>query len=143
MSDGRTPSSPAKGTARRPTPLDVQIGQLIRARRQVLGWRQEDLARKLDISTHQLQKYEVGDNRIAASRLVECARVLDVPVVWFYQTTQHPSQLPKAADGLASDERELLDSYRNLPRDGRTHLIGIARLLHGEPGKPTRKSKRS
>ena len=45
---------------------------------------QTDVARKLDLSFQQIQKYEIGANRIAASRLFDLAGVLDVPPAYFF-----------------------------------------------------------
>ena len=119
-----------KASARQPTPLDRRIGALIRERRTVLKMRREDLSRLLGITPHQLQKYEVGENRIAASRLVECARALSVPVVWFYQGSRTGPRNSADADATAADgEDELVRCYRNLSPDARAQLIGIAKVM--------------
>jgi transcriptional regulator with XRE-family HTH domain len=60
--------------------LDKQIGQRIRARRLELGVTQEELARRLGLTFQQVQKYEKGANRVAASRLADVAKSLDLPV---------------------------------------------------------------
>ena len=121
-----------KSSGRRPTALDARIGQLVRQRRLHLSLRIEDLAGRLKITPHQLQKYEVGENRIAASRLIDCARALDVPVAWFYQSAT--GNLPEATKhtALAADEIELLDHYRSLAPEVRQKLLGIANLLAGD-----------
>lgn len=64
--------------------LDCLIGQRIRARRQALGVPMTALADRLDISYQQLQKYEHGQNKIAASTLAEIACELQMPVMYFY-----------------------------------------------------------
>jgi transcriptional regulator with XRE-family HTH domain len=50
-----------------------------------MGFSQETLARALGITFQQIQKYERGTNRIFASRLFHLARVLRVPVSYFFQ----------------------------------------------------------
>ena len=127
---------------RRPTALDRQIGALIRERRAVLAMRQEDLARLLGITPHQLQKYEVGENRIAASRLVECARALAVPVVWFYQTGGPGQRAPVNADAsISAEEQELIQSYHNLSPEGRTQLIAFAKVMQNSGVRAKSKSR--
>ena len=64
--------------------LDCLIGQRIRARRKSLGISLKVLAARLDISYQQLQKYERGQNKIAASTLVVIADELQMPVTYFY-----------------------------------------------------------
>ncbi len=65
-------------------PIDVHVGQRIRLRRNLLGLSQEKLGEALGLTFQQVQKYERGVNRVGASRLHVLARVLDVPVGFFY-----------------------------------------------------------
>jgi transcriptional regulator with XRE-family HTH domain len=132
---------------RSPTAIDVQIGQLIRQRRLNLNKRLEDLAAALGITPHQLQKYETGENRIAASRLIDCARALGVHVVWFYQAAQMTGQPPAPGQGgeqsLTKDEQRLLDLYRSLSVETREKLMSIASLLPSDQRKPITKARRT
>lgn len=68
-----------------PDPIDVAIGSRLRLRRLAMGFSQETLGRALGITFQQIQKYERGTNRIFASRLFHLARVLRVPVAYFFQ----------------------------------------------------------
>lgn len=69
---------------RKPTALDVHIGKRLRERRALAGLSQEKIADKTNLTFQQIQKYENGTNRITASRLYELARILRVPVAFFY-----------------------------------------------------------
>jgi transcriptional regulator with XRE-family HTH domain len=64
--------------------IDVHVGQRVRSRRMFKGISQERLGEKLGLTFQQIQKYERGINRIGASRLYEIARVLDVPIGYFF-----------------------------------------------------------
>jgi transcriptional regulator with XRE-family HTH domain len=68
-----------------PNPIDIFVGARVRLQRQVLGMSQGTLAGALNITFQQVQKYEKGTNRIGASRLQEIARVLGVPVSFFFR----------------------------------------------------------
>ncbi|MDB5525030.1 MAG: transcriptional regulator protein [Rhizobium sp.] len=68
-----------------PNPIDTFVGARVRLQRQVLGMSQSTLAGALNITFQQVQKYEKGTNRIGASRLQEIARVLGVPVSFFFR----------------------------------------------------------
>jgi transcriptional regulator with XRE-family HTH domain len=68
----------------RPNPVDVHVGSRVRLRRTLLGMSQEKLADALGLTFQQVQKYERGANRIGASRLHQLARILEVPVQFFY-----------------------------------------------------------
>src|SRR5947209_17250934 len=64
------------------TALELSIGARLRARRRQLGLSQTDLAEQLGVSFQQVQKYERGANRIAASTLVTAADALSTSVAW-------------------------------------------------------------
>ena len=46
---------------------------------------QERLARSIGVTFQQIQKYEKGQNRIGASRLLQLARALKTPVAAFFE----------------------------------------------------------
>jgi transcriptional regulator with XRE-family HTH domain len=56
-------------------------------RRAEKGISQIALAKHLDISSHQVQKYEKGVNRVGASRLQQIAEMLGVDMPFFYDGT--------------------------------------------------------
>ena len=68
-----------------PNPIDIHVGSRVRLRRMMLGMSQEKLGEHLGITFQQIQKYEKGTNRIGASRLQAIARVLSVPVAFFFE----------------------------------------------------------
>jgi transcriptional regulator with XRE-family HTH domain len=65
-------------------PIDGQVGNRVRIRRMLIGMSQERLGDLLGLTFQQVQKYEKGINRIGAGRLFEIARILDVPIDFFY-----------------------------------------------------------
>jgi transcriptional regulator with XRE-family HTH domain len=110
-----------------PNAVDVHVGLRIRQRRRLLGVSQEQLAAALGLTFQQVQKYERGTNRVTASRLYDAARILDVPISYFFDG------LGGAPDEVASDDRELmiqdflatpegLELARGFPRIGRRSL---------------------
>lgn len=66
-------------------PIDIQVGNRVRIRRMLIGMSQEKLGDMLGLTFQQVQKYEKGVNRIGAGRLFEVARILNVPVDFFYE----------------------------------------------------------
>lgn len=56
--------------------IDAAIGQAIRERREALGISQASLGRAIGVTFQQVQKYEQGRNRMAASKLVMAADAL-------------------------------------------------------------------
>ena len=73
-------------------PIDVQVGNRVRIRRMLIGMSQERLGDLLGLTFQQVQKYEKGVNRIGAGRLFEVARILNVPIDFFYEGLSTTSQ---------------------------------------------------
>lgn len=64
--------------------LDIAIGQNLSRYRKLAGCSQDVLAEAVGVSFQQIQKYEKGTNRIAASTLIEFARLLNISIDQFY-----------------------------------------------------------
>jgi len=86
----------------RPSPIDVHVGSRVRLRRTLLGMSQERLGEALGLTFQQVQKYERGVNRIGASRLFDLARVLDVPIGFFFD------DMPDSVGGGMNNARRAL-----------------------------------
>ncbi len=86
--------------ARRPSLVDVHVGEQVRLRRKLLGMTQTDLGDALGLSFQQMQKNERGVNRIGASRLLAIARVLDVSIDYFFEDMP-----PEVAASLSAPKR--------------------------------------
>jgi transcriptional regulator with XRE-family HTH domain len=65
-------------------PVDIHVGQRMRQRRTLLGMSRIAVGTAVGLTFQQIQKYERGSNRIGSSRLFEFAKVLDVPVSYFF-----------------------------------------------------------
>ncbi len=63
----------------------MQVGSRVRIRRMLIGMSQERLGDLLGLTFQQVQKYEKGVNRIGAGRLFDVARILGVPIDYFYE----------------------------------------------------------
>ena len=70
---------------KRSSKVEAHVGRRVRERRNALGMSQEKLADALGISFQQVQKYEIGINRVAASRLWDIAKALEVDVGYFFE----------------------------------------------------------
>ena len=108
MQDSQTQA--VSGTERIPRAIDVHVGSRIRLRRTLLGMSQERLGDALGLTFQQVQKYERGLNRVGASRLFDLARVLDVPISFFFDDLPDalaaPGQItsPRRFSGFAENQ---------------------------------------
>ena len=91
--------SASMANKKQPNPIDIHVGSRVRLRRMMLGMSQEKLGENLGITFQQIQKYEKGTNRIGASRLQHIARVLTVPVSFFFEDA--PGGVASEPGGMA------------------------------------------
>jgi transcriptional regulator with XRE-family HTH domain len=84
----------ARTPPKRPSAVDVAVGRNVRIWRMARGLSQAQLANRLGVTFQQVQKYEIGGNRIGTGRLVKIAAILGVPIsALFYGTDgAEPSQ---------------------------------------------------
>jgi len=116
---------------RKPNPVDVHVGGRIRLRRRVTGLSQEDLARALELTFQQVQKYERGTNRVSASKLFAIADVMGVPVNYFFQGLPGPDPTDHKHRPGPDDEgaiRAFLETSEGLELARRFPLIPKGRL---------------
>lgn len=90
-------------SSRNPTWVDYHIGRRIQQRRTDLGMSQSDLGRLVGITFQQIQKFEIGLNRVPASRLADIAAVLGASPGDFF-----PNADDKAPDLRGSDLSQVL-----------------------------------
>ena len=81
--------------------IDKHIGGKILSLRLALGLSRDQLAKKLDVTQQQLQKYEKGTNRISVSRLVVIAKALSQGVSYFYE-------------GLSDDNEPMVTQHQRM-----------------------------
>lgn len=128
---------------RAPREIDRIVGAKIKEMRVARGLSEAAFAARLGVSPSQLQKYERGDNRIAASRLHEAATVLDVGVDMFFPDQKaaivHGPVASVSASTSATelfralnepDGQALVEAF-NAIRDPalRARVLGVARAI--------------
>lgn len=87
---------------------------------------QESLGIRLGIKYQQIQKYESGQVRMPPERIASCARILSVPIEYFFGTgiDDKPPQYNKAVLTVAAE-------IMNLPNDDiRKTFYHLARMIN-------------
>lgn len=131
------------GLKRTPNLVDVHVGARVRSRRMAVGLTQDKLAKSLGITFQQIQKYEKGKNRIGAGRLQAIARILEMPIGFFYANASgvlstklleakniaSAPQSPTPADAL-----KMIKTFARIDdQEARRHLLGLAEVLAHKP----------
>lgn len=73
--------------------IDAHVGRRLKMRRIMLGLSQQDLSASVNVSIQQIQKYEKATNRISSGRLFSFARLLRVPVSYFYDNLAETAEV--------------------------------------------------
>ena len=90
--------------------VDRRLGQRVRTRRLEIGMSQEKLAELLGVTFQQVQKYEKGVNRIAASRLFDISAALDMSVARFFE-----GLAPARGGGVAEEGEGFIQDALSTP----------------------------
>ena len=98
---------PNPRSAEGPDPIDVAVGARIRARRKEIGMSQTELGKAIGVSFQQVQKYERGWNRVAASTLFRIAKALQTDPLTLLSIPGHQAVSP-----TSDDMHELLAAFR-------------------------------
>ena len=88
---------------------------------------QQALADALDLTFQQVQKYEHGANRVSASRLAAMAKILAVPISYFFADLQ--------SDGTELSVED--KTWREPVATAGDDPAHPALLRHPQPGDPT------
>jgi transcriptional regulator with XRE-family HTH domain len=125
----------ARPPRRRRSEQDIYAGERLRLARQLAGRSQQQLGQVLGVSFQAVQKYETGENRLSAGRLVRAAHFLGVDLMFFAKdATLEPGDLAQSS-GFSTDEMELVRSYRALRSEMlRAQLRRLMLTLAAEAG---------
>jgi transcriptional regulator with XRE-family HTH domain len=124
---------------RTPNSVDVHVGARVRSRRMAVGLTQDTLAKAVGITFQQIQKYEKGANRVGASRLQAIARILEMPVSYFFADAsgQLSAKLLEAQNMAAArkapapaETLKMIKTFMGMrDQDARRHLLGLVEAL--------------
>lgn len=109
---------------RSPTALDKQIGRRMRHARLAMGMTQTDLAHQSGIKFQQIQKYETGVNRVAASRLSLIATNLGVNLAYFFD-----EDTEQKGDLMSKEEAKYLTTLRKLTPEQRASALNLLKAM--------------
>lgn len=109
--------------ARKNHAIDRHLGTRVRFARVEKKISQTVLGEKLGISFQQVQKYELGKDRISASQLMSIARILEKDISFFFEDIDDEANDSSASLTEAGGARRKL-------RSNAVYDIKIIRLLH-------------
>jgi len=115
-----------------PSPVDVHIGCHIRLARQMRKLTQTELGVCIQLTFQQVQKYERGSNRVAASTLVKIASALSVPLSFFFEGLPDFAHGAMANSAPSAEGWEVAALVTSISHRGlRKRVLLIAREIAG------------
>ncbi len=113
-------------------PVDIHVGQKLKQLRILRGMTQTDVAEGLNISFQQVQKYELGRNRISASKLFELSHILKVPPAHFFEGLDASAHQPQAIDEEATKIASMLTRIKDDRLRGQIRSF-ISEIANSQP----------
>lgn len=105
--------------------VDKHIGSKILSQRLAYGLSRAQLAKKLNITQQQVEKYEKGTNRISASRLPLIAKALSKDISYFYEGLSDDSE-----PMVTQHQRMCIEVSRNFMKiENSEHQIAVNTLI--------------
>jgi transcriptional regulator with XRE-family HTH domain len=113
--------------------IDVYVGARLRFKRMQIALSQKDLGKKTGVTFQQIQKYEKGINRIGASRLYDFAKILKVPVSYFFEGFDEKSDAILGDNKKTFNDKEIFNLVRAFSKikdsNIRKSVIALAKSL--------------
>ena len=83
--------------------FNKHLGNMLKMRRLALGFTQTKVAKAINVTFQQIQKYEKGINGVSSIRLLQLSNYLKVPINYFFDNyAEYLNNLNKAAEGYMS-----------------------------------------
>ena len=80
--------------------FNKHLGNKLRMRRQALGLTQTKVAKAINVTFQQIQKYEKGTNGVSSIRLLQLSNYLKVPINYFFEDfSEYLINLEKSQEG--------------------------------------------
>jgi len=80
--------------------FNIHLGSKLKLRRLALGLTQTKVARAINVTFQQIQKYEKGTNGVSSIRLLQLSNYLKVPINYFYEDfSEYLLNIEKAQEG--------------------------------------------
>ena len=99
--------------------FNKHLGNKLKLRRLALGLTQTKVAKAINVTFQQIQKYEKGTNGVSSIRLLQLANYLKVPVNYFFEGfSDYLINLEKSQEGhISINYNFLVNLYSELSND--------------------------
>ncbi len=102
--------------------FNKHLGNKLKMRRLALGLTQTKVAKAINVTFQQIQKYEKGTNGVSSIRLLQLSNYLKVPINYFYEDySEYLINIEKSKEGHFNlNYNFLIKIYQELTLDQKT-----------------------
>ena len=108
--------------------FNKHLGNKLKLRRLALGLTQTKVAKAINVTFQQIQKYEKGTNGISSLRIMQLANFLKVPVVYFFE--DFPAYVGESQENQGQEDYNyafLSKLFANLPDVKKEKILQVLR----------------
>ena len=107
--------------------FNKHLGEMLKKRRLALGLTQTKVAKAINVTFQQIQKYEKGINGVSSVRLLQLASYLKVPIDYFFENyPEYLNNLDKSSvDYMSVNYNFLVKIYSELTQEQKNKFIKL------------------
>ena len=79
--------------------FNKHLGNKLKLRRLALGLTQTKVAKAINVTFQQIQKYEKGTNGVSSNRIMQLSQFLKVPIIYFFEDFKEFKDISSSENG--------------------------------------------
>ena len=108
--------------------FNKHLGTKLKLRRLTLGLTQTKVAKAINVTFQQIQKYEKGTNGVSSSRLMQLSSFLKVPITYFYEDFRDFKDITnEVVDGDDLNYSFLSKTFASLSKTNKDKILQVLR----------------
>ena len=106
--------------------FNKHLGNKLKLRRLALGLTQTKVAKAINVTFQQIQKYEKGTNGVSSNRLMQLSQFLKVPIIYFFEDFKEFKDI-NSTDNINDDLNYsfLSRTFSSLSRNQKDRILQI------------------
>ena len=106
--------------------FNKHLGNKLKLRRLALGLTQTKVAKAINVTFQQIQKYEKGTNGVSSSRLMQLSQFLKVPIIYFYEEYKYFKDISSENDTVEDLNFSFLTkTFSNLSKSEKEKILQV------------------
>ena len=108
--------------------FNKHLGSKLKLRRLALGLTQTKVAKAINVTFQQIQKYEKGTNGVSSSRLMQLSQFLKVPITYFFEQYKNYKEISPDVSTIEDlNFTFLIKTFSSLSRVEKDKILQVLR----------------